>query len=171
MSRIALDQLDEFQGVLETIQLDEGIKWNPTSENFEPHHYPSKPYFGEEFDYEYSNAQVSTNSQTPATYIDWTTESLPVGRYLLLVQVCWRTSNVTSLLAMTLLRDGVDLFEPPKVSSSASTNADVRLYVNGEGVFEVTTAGPINFKLNYNRAGSNGTVHLFNGYIRLFRID
>jgi len=167
MSRISLDQLDEFNNVIETIQDGEPIKWDATAENFVPY---QPRVFGENFGYEFTDVDVSTNLTLFQNYMDIDTPILPPGIYLFFVQVSWRTANAQSLLELTVLRDGVDMFTEHQVESSASTKSEVRKYVNGEGLFTVSTEGPVNFKLEYKRVGATGSIYLFSGYMRWFRI-
>ena len=168
MSRISLDQLDEFQGFLESVQDQQIIKWDETAENFVP---VDHPVFGNNFGYEFTDVDVSTNLIAFQTYMDITTPVLPAGTYLFFVQVAWRTANAQSLLELTVLQDGVDMFSEHQVESSASTRDEVRKYVNGEGLFVVSADAAVNFKLQYKRVGAVGTIYLFSGYMRWFRIS
>jgi len=121
--------------------------------------------------YEFSDTYITTTSGVPQTYMTFDTPSLPVGNYMLFVQMVWRTSNASSLLDMTLLRDGVDMFPEHQVESSASTRSEVRKYVNGEGLFNVAVEGPVNFDLQFFREGATGYIHIFTGYVRWFRVS
>jgi len=172
MSRIDLYQLDEFNN---DFVVNKGFRsvpmWDTASNQFTPVYLGKAQSFGEEFQYVQTTVDVETTSTQAETYIDWNTAPLPAGTYLVLAQVCWRTSNNSTLLAMDLLRDGVSLFDHPQVEASGSNSNLVRSYVSGEGLFTVVTHGPVNFKLTYRREGATGTVYLFNGYIRIYRVS
>lgn len=172
MARIDLYQLDEFDQDFAPNKVARSVPmWDSVNNQFTPAYLSKSQHFGEEFQYTHTTTDVETTTTTPAIYLEWNTASLPIGTYLLFVQVSWRTSNNSTLLAMDLLKDGVSLFDHPQVASVGSNNNDVRAYVNGEGIFTVTTPGVVNFKINYSRKGATGTVYIFSGYIRIFRIS
>ena len=172
MAKIDLYQLDDFNDDFAPNRVDRSIPmWDGQNNQFTPKYFGKAPHFGEEFQYFQTTDDVSTNGKEPQTYFSWNTSVLPVGMYVVFTQICWRTSNVSSLLILDLLKNDVSLFDHPQVESVSSNNNSVRSYVNGEGLFEVTTPAVVNFKVKHAREGSSGTVYLYNGYIRVFRIS
>ncbi len=170
MSRISLDQLDEFNNVIETIENDNLIKWDADAENFVPLQLPSGLVFGNNFQYEVSETYVSTSSTVFQTYLTMVTSVIPAGTYRVSPEIFWRSVSTSTFIQMDVLVDGVDVFPIKYTNSSHRNDTDMRDVAYGVTYVTFTEDATHTILLRYRRDGTNGSINVYGGLLEFWRV-
>ena len=165
-TKIDLEQLDEFVGVLDVIQDGQSVRWDDVTQKFVPYDSSS---FGTEFFEYFELGDVSTSSILPQSYLSVTTDVLEGGDYKIDVFLVWRTGSGNTRIAVTLEVDTVQVIPDEFENSSHKNDSNIRDYAYGTSVITLTP-GTHDIEVLYRRSGSNGTVYLYEARVQLTRV-
>jgi len=168
--RIRFEQIDGLMTDTQSLaNKGDGLYYDEVNEEFVPGVPPSKPLYGQHYQYKTKNVDASTSSVIYEDYLTMDTPVLPAGKYMLEAQYIWRTAGSNTFMSSALSIDGAS--NETHVDSSSKNNVIQRAVTTGFFEVEFPTAMAHTFIIQYKSEGAPGTVYLYSASIKIIRVE
>lgn len=171
MSRISLDQLDDFSPTfLEDVQDGQYPRWNGSNGDFEPATLPSGVVFGSEYVFDKELGNTVTSSTSWKNHHTFTTPSLPAGKYMIQWLITWNTKKKDTHIEFRIRANGDALEDEFTEVSPPDNYSYFRNKLTAFAEYTLAADGTITFTIDIRRQGTNKKVYAYDSSVMIYRV-